>query len=286
MLVLACPKCKHEVKRENDSVICVDCGLSFCIKNNVPMLLDTTQEEKFSGIECRNTFLEKIKMRFKKWPKVYSALVFLISPILFTGRSNRILLDRIQKPDQTVVNVGAGVSGRVSKNSYNMDIYPYQDIDVIGDAAALPFLDCSLDGIILDTVLEHIKNPCLAVKESYRVLKTGGYIYATMPFMEGFHGSPSDYWRFSVQGVDEIFKDFKKIESGNRGGPASAFVWISQEFLANLFSFNSVYLYSILSIIFMALLSPIKILDIFLSKYGSASNISACFYYFGEKQDD
>src|SRR5690242_5139173 len=43
----------------------------------------------------------------------------------------------------------------------------------------LPFADCSIDVILSRQVLEHVENPAAVISEVYRILKPGGYVFAT-----------------------------------------------------------------------------------------------------------
>jgi SAM-dependent methyltransferase len=54
-------------------------------------------------------------------------------------------------------------------------------VNVISDAAALPFEDSSLDYVASSHLLEHLPNPILALVEWYRVVKAGGIIYIVVP---------------------------------------------------------------------------------------------------------
>ena len=53
---------------------------------------------------------------------------------------------------------------------------------VRGDAdGELPFEGSTFDGVILKDLLEHVSDPVTVVRESWRVLKPGGRIYASSP---------------------------------------------------------------------------------------------------------
>lgn len=49
------------------------------------------------------------------------------------------------------------------------------------DLQATSFLDCSFDIIITEYVLEHIPDPLKAFEEIKRILKIGGFHFATIP---------------------------------------------------------------------------------------------------------
>ncbi len=51
----------------------------------------------------------------------------------------------------------------------------------VADIQKLPYKNSQFDFIVCSEVLEHVPNPEKAVKEFYRILKTGGIIVATTP---------------------------------------------------------------------------------------------------------
>ena len=61
------------------------------------------------------------------------------------------------------------------------------DSDVIGNLLDIPLDSDSLDGVIMTEVLEHCSDPFRAVAEVRRVLKQGGLLLVTSPFIWGDH---------------------------------------------------------------------------------------------------
>ena len=76
--------------------------------------------------------------------------------------------------------------------------------DVYGNAKSLKFKDNSFDTILCTEVIEHIDDPFKVLNEIYRVLKPNGILILTAPFSFPVHDK-KDYWRFSTQGLKEIF---------------------------------------------------------------------------------
>jgi ubiquinone/menaquinone biosynthesis C-methylase UbiE len=62
---------------------------------------------------------------------------------------------------------------------------------------ALPFANHSFDVVLATEVLEHIPRPELAVAEMVRVLRPGGSVLITTPFIYPVHEAPYDFWRFT-----------------------------------------------------------------------------------------
>lgn len=168
-----------------------------------------------------------------------------------------------------------------------LDIMFSKGVHVVADAHFLPFKDNSIAGIHINAVLEHVKNPFMVAKEIYRVLKKGGGVVAWVPFMASYHKSPDDYFRFTVSGIREIFRDFKerRILVGPR-----AFSALS-EVLRNCFaiacSFRSEFLYKFFCIVWGWILLPIKYLDLVFSSSENLSllnhSTAAGFLFIGEK---
>jgi SAM-dependent methyltransferase len=55
------------------------------------------------------------------------------------------------------------------------------------------------------SVMEHCENPFLMAENMTRLLAPGGKVVLSVPFAWKFHGYPSDYWRFTAEGVKKLF---------------------------------------------------------------------------------
>jgi SAM-dependent methyltransferase len=73
--------------------------------------------------------------------------------------------------------------------------------DIFGDAASLPFADGSIDCVVLLEVLEHLEHPRRALEEIARVLKPGGRLLLSMPFLYPIHDAPHDFQRYTTHGL-------------------------------------------------------------------------------------
>ena len=79
-----------------------------------------------------------------------------------------------------------------------------ESIDVYYDGKHIPFEDERFDNVFSSEVFEHIANPELILPEIRRVLKVGGYMLATVPFVWNEHEIPFDFKRYTSFGIKEL----------------------------------------------------------------------------------
>jgi len=58
------------------------------------------------------------------------------------------------------------------------------------------------------SVLEHVRKPWLMADNISAVIRPGGSIYISVPWVWRYHAYPDDYFRFSWRGIAELFPDF------------------------------------------------------------------------------
>lgn len=78
---------------------------------------------------------------------------------------------------------------------------PKAEVDVWGDAQALPLRTGSADTLLCVEVLEYLPDPLRALQEFMRILRPGGRLLLTAPQIRGGSNEPNDYWRFGHQGL-------------------------------------------------------------------------------------
>ncbi len=82
-------------------------------------------------------------------------------------------------------------------NEYiGVDIERTKYTSILGDIHKLPFKSESFDSCICNAVLEHVREPRTALSECNRVLKSGGVMWISVPFLQHIHAN-HDYRRFT-----------------------------------------------------------------------------------------
>ncbi len=89
-----------------------------------------------------------------------------------------------------------------------------KNVDKFYDGKIIPFSDNNFDVVICTQVLEHVEDPIFLLQEINRILKPGGKIFLTMPFVWNEHETPFDFRRFTRYEHIRVFeKAGLKIET-------------------------------------------------------------------------
>lgn len=149
-------------------------------------------------------------------------------------------MEKIFSEKKLIVDIGGGLRLDPKKNNREGSDWPWllpmlnnvdykildkvadYNPDIVGDIHALPFADNSVDAFIAMCVLTHVEDPQQAMREMYRCLKPGGYIFMFLPFLFYYHPLGEyykDYWRFTNDGIEYLMKDFSHAEMKSVRGP-------------------------------------------------------------------
>jgi SAM-dependent methyltransferase len=281
---LVCPDCRRALERRGTELVCAGPSAHrFAVRGEMPIFL-AGAEEAARDAESRS-FFNMLKAWLKRRPGLYRGLTAWLSPVLIIDRS-RALFERLGGGEgRVVVNLGSGPK-HVGREAINLDLFPFPGVDVVASATRLPFADASVDGVVTEYVLEHVPDAARAVEEIRRVLRPGGLVYVALPFLEPYHESPNDYYRWTAHGIARLFPDYEIVEHGIAEGPTGTLNWVLQEWLSLVLSLGWEPLRRLLSILFMILLWPIKALDLLVMRLPGASAIAAATYYLGRKPLD
>jgi len=70
----------------------------------------------------------------------------------------------------------------------------------------LPLPDNSFDAVICLNTLEHVYDSAAVLQELFRVVRPGGAVHVTVPFMFRIHGHPDDFFRATPSWWQETFR--------------------------------------------------------------------------------
>jgi SAM-dependent methyltransferase len=217
-----------------------------------------------------------LKSRVKRSPRLATAL-FYFTDLAYLRSGPRNAFVRSFPPGARLLNLGAGF--KPSPRGFRaMDREAFGGVDLVGDLGAMPLRGASLDGILCESVLEHVPDARAALRELERVVKPGGRVFLTLPFLWQYHAAPHDYWRWTRPGVVRDLAGFEIVELGLIGGPTMALINVAHEWLAITLSFGIAALYRVLYLALMPLLFPLKWLDLIVSRLPNAEKIAALFY--------
>ncbi|MCP3917046.1 MAG: class I SAM-dependent methyltransferase [bacterium] len=71
-------------------------------------------------------------------------------------------------------------------------------------AHELAFDAASFDAVVCFQVLEHVPEPWRVLEECCRVLRPGGVLLLTAPFVFPYHPSPGDFYRYTLEGLRHL----------------------------------------------------------------------------------
>lgn len=101
-----------------------------------------------------------------------------------------------------------------------VDFVPFPDVSIVADLTQLPIVDESADVITILNTIEHVSDTELLLKETYRILKRGGIMIGTVPFLMQVHQEPHDYNRYTSHQLKHVlsnagFVDITILPLGN-----------------------------------------------------------------------
>jgi SAM-dependent methyltransferase len=112
-----------------------------------------------------------------------------------------------------LLDCGAGRRDTYYRDVVNFEIVDYDTTDVLGVGEHLPFVDGTFDAVISVAVLEHTRDPIRCAQEISRVLKPGGELFCSIPFLQPLHGYPHHYFNATSQGIRRLFEDALDVQS-------------------------------------------------------------------------
>ncbi len=97
-------------------------------------------------------------------------------------------------------------------NEYvGVDMAEGKGVDVVADLTESvgPLREGHFALGICCSVLEHVKRPWVFAQNLTRLIRPGGRLYMSVPWVWRYHAYPDDYFRFSHRGVISLFDEFE-----------------------------------------------------------------------------
>jgi SAM-dependent methyltransferase len=199
---IVCPKCKADFDRSGIFVWkCTKCGYSVELKGGKPVF--THAPEELNPTEC----IERGPEKGTLWRRFNWAFIEKTAKLL--------------PAEAEVLDVGAGRGDFkpifAAQGYLGLDIYPYPEIDLAVDLIEeCPFKPGSFDLIVLANVIEHVYEYRALMKVAAGLLKPGGRILITVPFLLKLHQEPVDFHRYTryalVQLANELGLEVETLD--------------------------------------------------------------------------
>jgi len=135
----------------------------------------------------------------------------------------------IQNSDnEPVLDFGSGNNPDFFSNLIKFDIFPFPNVDVVGNGDILPFKPNTFKTVISDSVFEHLKDPFTTIDNIRKIMKPNSEIYIETAFLQPIHAYPNHYFNMSKYGLEVLCSSFSKINSGVRPHqfPSFTLTWL------------------------------------------------------------
>lgn len=278
--LICCPFCSGELEKGSGVYVCRVHDKFKIDESNRPILINQDIYKKnFDQLESGINWLKSF---FKQFPKLYYSIWHVFCPVMMLINGPRMVLEYIKK-DSLAIDVGSGPE-RLGKEFINIDVFPFPEVDIVANATHLPFKNNSVDAAVSESLFEHVPDAVMVAKEMVRVVKPGGFVYVSAPFIHPYHASPDDFNRWTISGLKHMFPELEIVKSGIRSGPWSAMLLFMAYWLGVIFSFGYRKIAPFLAHIFMLILGPFKYLDYFFMKIPGSEAVATHLYILGRKR--
>jgi len=238
---LCCPACSGRLLINDGSLFCGKCSASYSVIQGRPVLVPNTmsavkQSELIAAAEALLSFDSVQTWGGGANTNVEDYYFNKLFPVFnkrdrhwaFLGRKVAEMVRAIPAGSE-IIDIGAGeckygalfpgCSYIATDLVFSSDKHDFSRINVIADAAAIPFKEASFDVALNLAVMEHVPDPNLVIHEMARVLRPSGTAYALIPLVRPEHLVPYDFQRFTRYGIQQLFtaNGFKieQIEGSN-----------------------------------------------------------------------
>lgn len=166
------------------------------------------------------------------------------------------------KPYEKLFNVEKYIGLDIEKSGHD---HFDSKIDIIYDGENIPFDDNYFDSVFSSEVFEHLFNIDDILKEIYRVIKPGGNLLITVPFVWEEHEIPYDFGRYTSYGIKYLLEKngFQIIKISKSTNYIETIFQMWNAYIFQYFLPKNPYVKLFFTLLFIA---PITILGILFSK--------------------
>jgi uncharacterized protein YbaR (Trm112 family) len=204
---LVCPVSRAPLRLHDDGwLVTADGARRFPVLDGVPVLLPDQGADAYLSEEggamaaeyVRERGLVALRRRLDGWVNRRDT-----RPRALKEALRRVVWE--QRAGAIVLSIGGGPD-RWGGHITNLNIDRFANVDVVGDAYALPYADGSVDSILCWAVIEHLEFPERAVAEMHRVLRRGGLALLNTPFLQAFHAYPNHFQNLTLIGQERMLE--------------------------------------------------------------------------------
>jgi SAM-dependent methyltransferase len=197
---------------------------------------------------------------------------------------DRTFIDMLDEIPAGSRGLDLGSRSRVRPDALTVDVVDEPGVDVVADGHSLPFPDGSFDYVWCNAVLEHVKNPFRVAAEIERVVCPGGLVFVQVPFLENVHGWPDDYFRYTPNGLRQLFPSLDELAAGVSAGPSQVVPDVLQYYASGFADIQEgSLLLNLYTVAIGTLLLPLRYLDRALRHRPSYWKWSRAYYMVAQK---
>ncbi len=284
---LCCPACRSGLVPSKTVLTCGECGACYeATPAGVLILLTEEDRRQFAALLEQVSAAKMAEVYGRRTRRDWRARLWrALSPPL------PVYVNRAKAPlprKENGLNLWLGGGGRETPGFLNLDLAPFYGVDLVANAARLPLVAEACDNVLCHAMLEHVEEPAVVVAEIERVLKPGGHVHAVVPFCHPWHGYPSDYHRFTQDGLADLFGRFERVSLGVYTGPTTTLLTFLLHYWKLIFPVhggNAVRRWFNRAVVAVWgwVSAPLRYLDVWLNRRADAHTLANTLYILARK---
>lgn len=297
---LCCPRCHGRLQNPDAVELrCIACGRAYPVVGGTPILIDPERSvfapaaiiaaaEREHAQPARSAPARLLWAIASRTPHVTS---YRRQRDVARGFAQRLAAETVAP---SILVVGSGTEGIgvgdltqiPGATVCECDVFLTDSRMLVADLLDLPFGDASFDAVVAQGVLEHVIDPHRAADELHRVLRPGGFVFSTTPFVLGVHLPVADYTRFSRLAQLRLFRRFAPLECDVVEGAAVSLAYATSYFWMAVFSsFGWANGAKMVKYAGNYLIFWLRYVDTFVRRSPISIDAAASYYYIGRKSE-